>query len=77
MVPVSSQVGDLEAIYTLNDVGARVWGLLETPQSLQDIVAVLSDEYDAPDDAITRDVVELLDELRAAGLVRFIDESKG
>jgi coenzyme PQQ synthesis protein D (PqqD) len=70
IVPVSSRVGDLDAIYTLNDVGSRVWALLETPRSVEEIVAALCEEYDAPREQVTSDLVELLDELQANGLVR-------
>jgi hypothetical protein len=77
IVPISSQVGDLEAIYTLNDVGSRVWTLVEAPKSIREIIDVLCEEYDAPRERITQDVIELLDELRATGLVRFTDGSEG
>jgi hypothetical protein len=70
IVPVSSRVGDLDAIYTLNDVASRVWSLLEAPRSVQEIVAVLCEEYDAPREQVAADVVGLLDELQASGLVR-------
>ena len=29
IIPIASQVGDLDAIYTLNEVGSRIWALLE------------------------------------------------
>ena len=70
IVPVSSRVGDLDAIYTLNEVGSRVWTLLEAPHSVQEIAAALCEEYDVPQEQLTRDLVELLDELQANGLVQ-------
>lgn len=75
IVPVSSRVGDLDAIYTLNDVGSRVWTLLEAPKSVQEIVAVLCEEYEAPREQVTSDLQELLEELQANGLVR-VSESE-
>ena len=68
IVPVSSRVADLDAIYTLNEVGSRVWTLLEAPKSVPEIVTVLSDEYDATREQITKDVIELVHELQATGL---------
>lgn len=76
IVPVSSRVGDLDAIYTLNDVGSRVWTLLEAPTSVQEILAVLGQEYDAPREQVESDLVELLDELQANGLVRATGDSE-
>ncbi len=71
VVPVSSRVGDLDAIYTLNEVASRVWTLLEVPTSVQNIAAVLCDEYDAPAEQVTNDLAELLAEFEASGLIRF------
>jgi hypothetical protein len=70
VVPVSSRVGDLDAIYTFNEVGSRIWSLLERPISVETIVALLSEEYDAPPEQVTTDLLELLDSLRTKGLIR-------
>lgn len=77
IVPVSSRVGDLDAIYTLNEVGSRVWTLIEAPTSAEEIATALCEEYDAPREQVARDLAELLDELQANGLVRFTGEQEG
>jgi hypothetical protein len=69
VVPVSSRVGDLDAIYTFNEVGSRIWSLLERPTTVNTIVDVLSEEYDAPPEQVTTDLLELLDSLRTKGLI--------
>lgn len=73
VVPVSSRVGDLDAIYTFNEVGSRIWSLLERPISVETIVALLSEEYDARPEQIRTDVLELLDMLHGKGLIRSVD----
>jgi hypothetical protein len=55
--------------FALNEVGARVWELCDGVQSIADITSVLAAEYEAPEDVITRDVLELLDALRVERLV--------
>ena len=75
VIPVSSRVGDLDAIYTFNDTGARVWELIQTPTTLDDIVEVLCAEYDAEPEQIRGDVLDLLTELEMNGLVRIGNES--
>ena len=77
IVPVSSRVGDLDAIYTLNEVGSRVWTLIKAPASVEEIVSALCEEYDAPREQVERDVAELLGALQAKGLVRFTGEQGG
>jgi hypothetical protein len=76
VVPVSSRVGDLDSIYTLNDVSSRVWSLLETPTSVENILSALCEEYDAPREQVATDLFELLDTLQANGLVEFVDGSE-
>ena len=70
VVPVSSRVGDLDAIYTFNEVGSRIWSLLERPTTINAIAAVVSQEYDAPPEQVTTDLLEWLDSLRTKGLIR-------
>jgi hypothetical protein len=77
VVPVSSRVGDLDSIFTLNDVGSRVWTLLETPISVHEILVTLCEEYDAPRQQVAADLGELLDTLQTSGLVRVTEGSGG
>lgn len=60
-----------EVYYGLNVVGARVWELLPPAVlDLDELCAQLAAEYpDADPSEVRADVVELLDELRDAGLV--------
>ena len=37
LVPIRKNVGDLESIYTLDEVGARIWELIDGIRSLADI----------------------------------------
>jgi hypothetical protein len=53
----------------LDDVGRRVWQLLETPRSLSELVAALRGEYDVSEDDCRRDVTAFVERLREHGLV--------
>lgn len=55
--------------FTLNEVGARIWELCDGQRSAAQISAAVAEEYDAPSQTIERDVLELLTELQAEGLV--------
>ncbi len=60
-----------EVYFGLNEVGARVWQLLPPATgNLDDLCATLGKEYPDVDAAtIRQDVLELLDQLTAEGLV--------
>ena len=55
--------------FGLNDVGARIWQLLQAPVAIETIVARLVQEYAVEYDAAASDVLRLMDELTGAGLV--------
>ncbi len=69
IVPVCSGVGELDAIYTLNEPASRVWTLLASPSSVRSLAEALCAEYDVSIDTAARDVVELIDALESRGLV--------
>ncbi len=57
------------ACYGLNGVGTRIWALIAEPRSIDSLCAQLLGEFDVDEDRCRREVLELLEELRAAGLV--------
>jgi hypothetical protein len=63
---------DLESgtYFGLDPVGARIWQLLSEGQSLADICAAIQSEYDVGAADAEKDLVTLVDELVAQGLVR-------
>ena len=60
---------DGESYFGLNDVGTRIWQLIQSEQTVDETLRVLSDEYDVGRDQLGNDVGELLDKLTDAGLV--------
>lgn len=58
-----------ERYFGLNKVGTRIWQLLEHRTSLQEVHRVLCAEFDAPSDRIERDLLALVEQLHAAGLI--------
>lgn len=61
--------------YGLDAVGARVWHLLQEPRTVQDVRETLLMEYEVERDRCERDLLALLQELVAAGLIEVRDES--
>jgi hypothetical protein len=55
--------------FNLNAVGAHIWRLMEAPQSLDAIVAALSDTYDAPEAAIREEALRFLARLEQENMV--------
>jgi hypothetical protein len=55
--------------YGLNAVGARIWSLLEEPRSVAEIHQTLLDEYEIDPEVCETQLMTLLTELAANGLV--------
>ena len=56
--------------YGMNNVASRVWELLAEPTSSEQICARLAEEYDVEPGTCRADVMALLDDLRAEGLIK-------
>jgi hypothetical protein len=63
---------ELGQYFALNQAGARVWELLETPRTLADLCTAMEAEYDVKREVCHREVAALLEELKGKGLVTFV-----
>lgn len=69
LVPIRQNVGDLNSIYTLNKVGARIWDLLDGEITLQEIVKKITEEFDVTTEQAEKDAEEFIDRLKKIGAV--------
>jgi len=82
---VSSDLGGETAIldlkagiyYGLDDVGARVWNLIQAPRNVSDIRDMLLEEYDVAPERCERDLLALLQRLVDEGLVEVRNGAPG
>jgi hypothetical protein len=57
------------ACYGLNTVGSRIWSLVASPIRINDICAKLLVDYNVEPETCERQVLDLLEELRAEGMI--------
>ena len=69
VVPIRAKVGDLASIYSFNGTGSLIWKLLESPQTIAELAAAVSREYDVEPAEAERDVTDFVNEMKAVGLV--------
>ena len=80
---VSSDLGgevailDLEAgkYYGLDDVGARIWDLIQEPKTVGEIRDILTSEYEVDPYRCERDLIALLQKLADEALIEISDEA--
>ena len=61
--------------YGLDEVGARVWSLIERPSALESIRDTIMAEYDVPVEQCEQDILAFVDRMRSAGLIDLTSES--
>ena len=60
------------AYHSLNELGSRIWRMLERPASLSELVSRLVESLDAPPPSLREDVATYVTELASRDLVRLI-----
>jgi hypothetical protein len=59
-----------ESYFGLDEVGTRIWQLLQAGQGEAEIIETLLDEYEVERQELENDVAELLEKLEGEGLIR-------
>jgi hypothetical protein len=70
IVPIKCHVGDLEGVFTLNEVGAMIWRLIDGQTTGRQLMEAVRNEYDVEAAEAEKDVVDFLSSLEDAGLIR-------
>src|SRR5437763_12945940 len=60
--------------YRLNEVGARVWALLQQARPVAEIAATIAAEFDVSSEHCPADVRMVLEQFHSAGLIEVVDE---
>lgn len=55
--------------YALDEVGAMIWELCDGSRAVAEIVALLCEEFDAPESTVQEDVLEFIGDLRRERLL--------
>lgn len=69
LVPIRNNVGNLDFVYTLSPVAARIWSLLDGVRTADEVVTAICDEFDVDRDTAEADVAALLHDLAGVSLV--------
>jgi len=70
LVPIRRKLGEVEALYTLNEVGGRIWELLDGQRSLRVLRDSLVEEFDVSETEAQADLTELIEQLQGIGAIQ-------
>ncbi len=69
LVPVRSNAADLDYIYTLNEIGARIWELIDGIRTVGDVRDIICSEYEVTPETAAADLSALIAELASLSIV--------
>lgn len=67
LVPIGRNIGDLQNIYTLNEVAACVWEAIDGNRTLAEVVDVIIQEFDVDRERAELDTLEFAGQLVEIG----------
>jgi hypothetical protein len=69
-VPIRKGIGDLDSVYTFNELGARLWIMLEQGRTCEELTDWVRTNYQVTAEQAFADVARFVAELREERLVR-------
>ena len=74
LVPIKQNVAEMEAVFTLNEVGAFLWEQLGQPLSLSELHNAVLNEFEADPASVLEDIEAFLKEAETFGAVKEVFE---
>ena len=72
LVPIRQKAEELDSIYTLNDVAARIWELVDGERSVEEMRDLIVEDFEVEAEEAETDLVEFLQQLETVGAVRIV-----
>jgi len=69
LVPITRRGADLDAIYTLDGIGPRLWDLLDGERTVGELISLVVDEYEVEASVAEADVLQFLGQLESMGAI--------
>ncbi len=70
LVPVSQKLGEVDCIYTLNDVAAHIWELIDGKRSLKALRDSMVEAFQVQDSEAQEDLLMLIEQLKEVGAIQ-------
>jgi hypothetical protein len=61
LLPIYKTSDEINCIYTLNDVGARIWELIDGKRNLEKVKKILLKEFEATDKELDRELAKFIE----------------
>jgi hypothetical protein len=75
LVPIRSNIDEMDYIYNLNETGAVIWDLIDGKRSFSEIIAGFVDEFEVDVLQAELDLIELAESLIKVGAITEVQGS--
>ncbi len=69
LVPIRGKLADMQRIFSLNPVAEFIWTYLEQEISVEEILAMIIDEFDVEEKKAEEDLFELINDFLTENLI--------
>lgn len=63
LVPIANNIADMTSVYTLNETGAYIWEHVDGKRSVEEIIMLMTSEYDVDFETASEDVFEFAEKM--------------
>jgi hypothetical protein len=63
LVPITNNIADMNSVYTLNETGAFIWEQIDGKRDVEEIISMLTEEYDIDKQKAKSDVFEFIENM--------------
>jgi hypothetical protein len=70
LVPIRRRAGRLDCIFTLDEVGAEIWDSIDGARDVGQLVEIVLRDFEVEREEAARDVLDFVEGLREAGVIR-------
>jgi len=71
LVPLSSNIADMDSLYKLNETGAFIWDSIDGQRSISDIARLVAGEFEVDLEEAERDTIDFINAIE-----KFIQPNK-
>ncbi len=72
LVPIRQKAGEIDSIFTLNEVASRIWELLDGEKQVEEIKNTILEEFKVSQKEAEEDLLKFLRQLEEVGAVRIV-----
>ncbi len=72
LVPIRQKAGEIDSIFTLNEVASRIWDLLDGEKQVKEIKNAIVEEFEVSPKEAEEDLLKFLQQLEEVGAVRIV-----